>query len=162
MLAEADVINQDLEAEEQDAAQAQKKILELYAFILQWTLSCLDSKSHQDKSSAPVIRKGVKNVKSKTNLKEISWDATAQIQSALEAMVKVMRLKLSRLLVATSERDTFINLFTRPVYLLLENEARVKNTAIRMHCFRVLCVAIKHHGHAAGESLFNHHNLFGH
>ena len=61
-----------------------------------------------------------------------------------------MKLKLSKIFVTTPERDTFVSLFTRPVYLLLENEARVKNVAIRMHAFKVLCVAVKHHGHASG------------
>jgi condensin complex subunit 1 len=64
----------------------------------------------------------------------------------------VLRLKLGRIFVTTSERDTFIGLFTKPVYHILENEARVKNSAIRNHCFRVLCIAVKHHGHAYSGS----------
>lgn len=66
-------------------------------------------------------------------------------------MSRVLKLKLARVFVTTSERDTFVSLFTRPVYLVLESEARCKSTAIRMHVFKVLCVAVKHHGHAFGE-----------
>lgn len=44
----------------------------------------------------------------------------------------------------------FVGLFTRAVYLILESESRVKSTAIRMHSFKVLCIAVKHHGHAYG------------
>ncbi|KAF4552437.1 Condensin complex subunit 1-like protein [Elsinoe fawcettii] len=150
MLTEADVVHNDIESGEQDAASQQKRVLEMYGFLLQWALAAIDAKSAQEKSTAPVARKGLKGTKSKANLKDATWDPSSQIQAAFEAMVKVMRLKLSRIFVATSERDTFISLFTRPVYLLLENEARVKNTAIRMHSFRVLCIAVKHHGHAAG------------
>lgn len=51
----------------------------------------------------------------------------------------------------TSDRDTFINLFTRAIYLILESEQRVKSLAIRMHAFKVLCIAVKHHGHAFGR-----------
>ncbi|KAF2218651.1 condensin complex component cnd1 [Elsinoe ampelina] len=150
IVAEADVVHNDIESEEQDAVMQQKRVLEMYGFLLQWALSAIDAKSTQEKSSAPVVRKGLKGTKSKANLKDAAWDPSSQIQAAFEAMVKVMRLKLARIFVATSERDTFISLFTRPVYLLLENESRVKNTAIRMHSFRVLCIAVKHHGHAAG------------
>ncbi|PSK56962.1 Condensin complex subunit 1 [Elsinoe australis] len=150
IVAEADVVHNDLESEEQDAIQHQKRVLEMYGFLLQWALTCVDAKSTQEKSMAPVARKGLKGAKSKANIKDAAWDPSSQIQAAFEAMVKVMRLKLSRIFVATSERDTFISLFTRPVYLLLENETRVKNTGIRMHSFRVLCIAVKHHGHAAG------------
>ncbi|KAI7577971.1 hypothetical protein KC343_g21547, partial [Hortaea werneckii] len=69
---------------------------------------------------------------------------------ALDSMTKVMKLKLAKVFVTTSERDTFISLFTRPVYQILESEQRVKSTAIRMHAFKVLCIAVKHHGHAYG------------
>ncbi len=66
-------------------------------------------------------------------------------------MSKVMKLKLGKLFLTTSERDTFVGLLTRPVYMVLESEQRVKNTAIRMHAFKVLCIAVKHHGHGYGR-----------
>lgn len=96
------------------------------------------------------MRKPAKGTKAKTAVKETSWDPTSQLQAALEVMAKVMKIKLAKVFVTTSERDTFISMFTRPVYLLLENEARVKNVALRMHAFKVLCIAVKHHGHANG------------
>lgn len=71
----------------------------------------------------------------------------------MDVMSKVLKLKLARIFVTTSERDTFVSLFTRPVYLILESEARVKNNTIRMHTFKVLCIAVKHHGHAFGPYL---------
>jgi len=65
-------------------------------------------------------------------------------------MSKVLKLRLVRVFTTTSDRDTFVNLFTRAVYLVLESEARVKSTPMRMHAFKVLCIAVKHHGHAYG------------
>ena len=83
-----------------------------------------------------------------------SWDSAAQLQSALDVMSKVLKLKLGKIFLTTSERDTFIGLLTRPVYMVLESEQRVKNTAIKMHAFKVLCIAVKHHGHGYGERLY--------
>jgi condensin complex subunit 1 len=74
-----------------------------------------------------------------------------RLQTALDTMCKVLKLKLSKIFLTTSERDTFISLLTRPVYMTLESEQRVKNTAIRMHAFKVLCIAVKHHGHGYGK-----------
>jgi len=34
---------------------------------------------------------------------------------------------------------------------VLESEQRVKSMPIRMYAYRVLCMAVKHHGHAYGE-----------
>ena len=79
-----------------------------------------------------------------------AWDSPTHMQTALDTMCKVLKLRLSRLFPTTSQRDTFVALFTRPIYLVLEREAQVKSTAIKMHSFKVLCIAVKHHGHAYG------------
>jgi condensin complex subunit 1 len=150
--AQADLIHSDLEVDEQETLQHHKQILELYGFLLQWTISAVETRALEKTASEPAKARG-KGVKAKAGAnKEGSWDSSAQLETALDKMSKVLRLKLARIFVTTSERDTFIGLFTKPVYYILENEARVKNTAIRMHCFRVLCISVKHHGHAFGRS----------
>lgn len=150
---EADVVHGELETEEQDAFQHQKKLLEMYAFLLQWSISVVETKAAEKSSSVPVKGRGAgKGAKAKATAKDGSWDSSAQLQSALGTMCKVLKLKLGKIFVTTSERDTFIGLFTRPVYLVLENEQRVKSTGMRMHAFKVLCIAVKHHGHAFGTA----------
>ncbi|GAB7355440.1 hypothetical protein MBLNU459_g5947t1 [Dothideomycetes sp. NU459] len=150
--AEADVVHHDLEAEEQESIQHHKKLLEIFAFLLQWCLASVETRVSTEKSTAPAARgRGAKPSKAKgSSTKDAAWDPSTQIQTAFDTMTKVMKLKLAKIFVTTSERDTFIGLFTRPVYVMMESEARVKNTAIRMHSFRVLCIAVKHHGHAYG------------
>lgn len=146
---QADIIHADIEAEEQDALLYHKTILEMYGCLLRWTVSAVETRSLEKSASAPVARGRGKAAKPKAGTsKDGTWDASAQLETALDRMSKVLRLKLGRIFVTTSERDTFIGLFTKPVYYILENEARVKSKAIREHCFRVLCIAVKHHGHA--------------
>ncbi|KAF2876692.1 armadillo-type protein [Massariosphaeria phaeospora] len=155
---QADVVHSDLEADEQETLQHHKKLLEMYGFLLRWTISAVETRALEKSASAPT--KGRKGAKSKSGAsKDGSWDASAQLETALDRMSKVLKLKLARIFVTTSERDTFISLFTKPVYHILENEARVKNTAIRMHCFRVLCIAAKHHGHAYSAQTAINQNL---
>lgn len=150
---QADIVHADIESEEQDALPHHKQILEMYGFLLRWTISAVETRALEKSASAPAARGRGKGAKSKSGAsKDGTWDASAQLETALDRMSKVLRLKLGRIFVTTSERDTFIGLFTKPVYYILENEARVKSTAIRMHCFRVLCIAIKHHGHAYSRS----------
>lgn len=147
--AEADIIHHDLETEEQDAVQHHKQLLEMYGFLLQWTLSAVEVKA-AEKTAAPAMKRGGKSAKAKAGAKDGTWDPSSQLQVAMETMCKVMKLKLGKIFITTSDRDTFVNLFTRSIYLMLENEARVKNTATRMHGFKVLCIAVKHHGHGFG------------
>jgi condensin complex subunit 1 len=147
---EADIIHSDLEADEQEAVQQHKQLLEMYGFLLQWALSAVEVKAAEKPATAAPARRTGKSGKSKQSSKEGNWDWTPQIQISMETMCKVLKLKLGKIFLTTSDRDTFVNLFTRSVYLLLENEQRVKNMAIRMHAFKVLCIAVKHHGHAFG------------
>ena len=150
---EADIIHHEFENEEQDDGRHQKQLLEMYAFLLQWSISVLEVKAAEKPATASAKGRGSgKAAKSKSGAKDSTWDSSSQLQAALETMCKVLKLKLGKLFVTTSERDTFVGLFTRPVYLLMESEQRVKSTTIRMHAFKVLCIAVKHHGHAFGMS----------
>lgn len=154
LAAEADAIAHDLEnPDEQEILAHHKSLLEIYGFLIQWTMACVETKAAEKSSSAPVARARGKGAKSKAASKQGDdhWDSAAQLQSALDVMSKVMKLKLGKLFLTTSERDTFVGLLTRPVYMVLESEQRVKNTAIRMHAFKVLCIAVKHHGHGYGR-----------
>lgn len=146
--AEAQIVHHEEQDGEIETA-AHKRILETLGFLLQWCIAAVEAKS-AEKPAAPARGKGAKGAKGKAAQRDGTWDPSSQLQTALDIMAKVMKLKLARIFVTTSERDTFIGLFTRPTYLILESETRVKSTAIRMHAFKVLCVAIKHHGHAHG------------
>ena len=150
--AEADVIHHELDSEEQDTTTGYKQLLEIFGFLLQWAIAAVETKAAEKPSSgAPSRGRGGKGAKAKSGSnKETAWDSSSQLQTAMDVMSKVLKLKLAKIFLTTSERDTFISLFTRPVYLILENESRVKNTAIRMHAFKVLCIAVKHHGHGFG------------
>ena len=147
--AEADIVYTDVEADEQDALQAHKQLLEMYGYLLQWAISAVEVKAAEKSVTAAPARRGGKGTKTKSG-KDGQWDSTNQIQTAMDIMCKVMKLKLGKIFMTTSDRDTFINLFTRSIYLVLESENRVKTTSTRMFCFKVLCIAIKHHGHAFG------------
>ncbi|KAG5922800.1 hypothetical protein E4U42_005260 [Claviceps africana] len=131
--------------DEQDSVPHHKELLEIYGFLLQWTIAAVETKAAEKSSNAPVARGRGKPRKNAS--KEESWDSATQLQAALEITCKVLKQKLSKIFLTTSERDTFIGLLTRPVYMILESEQRAKTTSIRMHCFKVLCIAVKHHGH---------------
>jgi condensin complex subunit 1 len=148
--AEADAVHNDIDSpDDQESFSHHKQLLEVYGFLLQWTIAAVEAKAAEKSSAAPVARGRGKPKKGAA--KEDTWDSATQLQAALEIMCKVLKLKLSKIFLTTSERDTFVSLLTRPVYMILESEQRVKTTSIRMHCFKVLCMAVKHHGHGYGK-----------
>lgn len=153
LAAEADAVNNDLEnPDDQEIIAHHKTLLEIYGYLLQWTIACVEAKAAEKTTSAPISRARGKGAKAKATGKDGNWDSAAQLQAALDVMAKVLKLKLSKIFLTTSERDTFIGLLTRPVYMVLESEQRVKTTSIRMYAFKLLCIAVKHHGHGYGES----------
>ncbi|KAF2268508.1 condensin [Lojkania enalia] len=160
--AQTNIVHSDLEVDdqyEQETIQHHKQLLEIYGFLLRWTILAVETRALEKSAEAPVRGRG-KGAKARSGAgKDASWDASSQLQTALDVMSNTLKLKLARIFVTTSERDTFIDLFTRPVYHILENEARVKVDGIRKHCFRVLCIAIKHHGHAFGAQTAINQNL---
>ncbi|CAH0026072.1 unnamed protein product [Clonostachys rhizophaga] len=144
--AEVDAAHSDMESpDDEGTLPHHKKLLEIFGFLLQWTIAAVEAKAAEKSSTAPAARGRGKAKKGTT--KEDTWDSTAQLQSALDIMCKVLKLKLTSIFLTTSERDTFVGLLTRPVYMILESEQRAKSVPIRMHCFKVLCIAVKHHGH---------------
>lgn len=150
---ETDIIQNDLESYEQEMVSHHKQLLEVYGFLLQWTVSAVEKKAAEKSANATATRARGKGTKSKSGMKnkDENWDSSVQLQTAVGTICNTLKLKLSRIFLTTSERDTLIGLFTRPVYMILENEQRVKDTAIRMHAFKLLCLAVKHHGHGYGN-----------
>ncbi|PGH00467.1 condensin complex subunit 1 [Blastomyces parvus] len=147
---QADICHHDIESDETDAIQHHKRLLEMYGFLLQWTLSAVETKLAEKPAIAAPARRGAGKSKPKPATNDERWDSSAQIQIAMDVMCKVLKLKLGKIFMTTSDRDTFVSLFTRTIYLILESEQRVKSMSIRMHAFKVLCIAVKHHGHAFG------------
>ncbi|KAK5188175.1 condensin complex non-SMC subunit Cnd1, partial [Cryomyces antarcticus] len=80
LAAEADVVHNDLEADEQESVQHHKQPLEMFAFLLQWTMAAVETKAAEKPASAPAARgKGAKSAKSKTGAnKDGSWDSSMQ------------------------------------------------------------------------------------
>ncbi|SZF03649.1 unnamed protein product [Blumeria hordei] len=163
---QVDNVHSDLESDEQEVLANHKQLLEVLSFLLQWAISAVETKIIEKSTTAPAVRVRGKSTKIKAGVKNNGsvWDPTTQLQTALDTVCKTLKLKLSKIFLTTSERDTLIGLLTRPVYMVLESEQRTKNTTIRMHAFKVLCTAIKHHGHgyAAQISIIQNLTYFEH
>ncbi|KAF2746927.1 hypothetical protein M011DRAFT_468209 [Sporormia fimetaria CBS 119925] len=155
--AEAELAHADVEADERELMPHHKQLLEMYAFLLQWAVSAVETRSLE--KPATTAAKGRGKGAKKTLSKDDSWDSSEQLEKAFDVMSKVLAVRLSRVFMTTADRETFVSLFTKPVYHVLENEARVKKTSTRNHCFKVLCMAVKHHGHAFGAQTAINQNL---
>jgi len=102
--------------------------------------------------------------------KNESWTWVDQIAPTLALISRVLRLKTHKIWSTTIERDTFITCvihpcyqdvrllnqtrcITRPAYHITENEQYMKSQNIRLGVYKVICLAVKHHGHVLAAQI---------
>lgn len=161
--AQVDATARDVDHEDQQTVAAHKMPLEMYAFLLNWFVGAAEkvkaSGGEENAAAAPPPRArrgrggkaGTSRQAAKKNTEEWTW--IEQIPQTLGIISKVLRLKTQRIWVTTVERDTFINCITRPVYHITESEAYMKLQPIRLGAYKVICLAVKHHGHALAAQI---------
>ncbi|KAJ7211815.1 non-SMC mitotic condensation complex subunit 1-domain-containing protein [Mycena haematopus] len=156
--AELDATIRDLD----DAPQVylpHKGPLEMYAFLLQWFVSAAEKVKQADPDApatpAPKTKKprGGKSAATARSgrtaaSKKAEWTWIDQIPTTLNLISKVLRLSTQRIWTTTAEKDTFISCLTRPAYHITENELYMKQQDIKLSVYKVICLAVKHHGHA--------------
>lgn len=120
---------------------AHKQYLEAYAYLAHCLLTYLGLE-HIPSSNT--------NSKKVTNQAlEVFKNNCTQLENIMDAICAVFKLHLSKLFTTTPEKDLFVSSFTRPIYILMENEPRVKVVGVKMYMFKVIAMAVKFHGHAS-------------
>lgn len=72
-----------------------------------------------------------------------------EVENGLTAVITVLSLDLSKVFVTTPERDSFVELFSRPIINLMESPERMKLVPIKILIFRALCIAVTKHKHGS-------------
>ncbi|CCK71959.1 condensin subunit YCS4 KNAG_0I01740 [Huiozyma naganishii CBS 8797] len=136
-----------------------KSLLEAYGYLTHALLFFLQEDVHRVAAAASSSSSSSnlgRNRKSATNdgtssshNVELFKRSCSQIESLCETTLAVLALNLSTLFQTTPEKDLFVGLFTRPLYSLIEVEASIKLTTLKLVVQRVLAVAVKSHGQAS-------------
>ncbi|KAF8556860.1 hypothetical protein OG21DRAFT_1506074 [Imleria badia] len=156
---QVDAAIRDSREEDQQVVIAHKLPLEMYAFLLHWFVSAAEkvkSKGEEDAPHPPPRRRGrggkAGGSRAAARTAE-SWSWVDQIPATLELFSKAMKLKTHRIWMTSPERDAFITCITRPAYHIAESEQYMKDHGIKMNVYKVICIAVKHHGHAAAAQI---------
>ncbi|KAH9970214.1 non-SMC mitotic condensation complex subunit 1 [Lactifluus volemus] len=128
----------------------------MYAFLLNWSARSVEKVNvpDEDASAGTVPTKSRKGqggkatqsrVASKNKAAEWSWKD--QIVPILTLIAKIVKLKTSKIWTVSGERDTFIGCLTAPAHHVTEDEQYMKSQPIKLRVYKVICLAVKHHGH---------------
>ncbi|KTW27660.1 hypothetical protein T552_02101 [Pneumocystis carinii B80] len=143
-------LSRDILENEIDIQDQRKNILEILGFSLYWLVSIIE-RTTSNVSHSQNFSRGTKSSKfNKKNQKQESLDFNYFFHNSLDVMCKILGLRLSKLWVTIPERDIFVSLFIRSAYLIFENEQLMKISSVKMRVFKLLCIAVKHQGHAFG------------
>ncbi|KAF9919096.1 Condensin complex subunit [Lobosporangium transversale] len=146
---------QDLEINDQDVYMQHREALEMYGFLIFWTIGITEQKATSraavsEKAGKATRAKGARSGKDNDEAVEGTSTWTTEKQKALSLMSKCLELHLSRIWTATHEKETFVSLFFKPAYQILENKENIKIVALKQRVYKVLCICIKRHNHEFG------------
>jgi condensin complex subunit 1 len=153
----SDLTHSIIDSGETDQFNTQKQYLEVYAYLTHVLIVYFGLEQIPTSNT-----NGTKKVNSQSL--EIFKNNCSQLEVILDAVCIPLKLHLNKLFVTTPERDLFIGAFTRPIYLLMENEPRMKVSSIKMYMFKIISMAVKFHGHnsAAQSAILQNLTYFGH
>ncbi|KAG2363022.1 non-SMC mitotic condensation complex subunit 1-domain-containing protein [Suillus spraguei] len=159
--AQIDAAIRDSKEEDQQIVMAHKLPLEMYAFLVNWFVGAAEKVKAMDEEDAPPApvkarrgRGGKAGASRAAAAKKAEqWTWIDQIPGTLELICKALKLKTHRIWVTSPERDAFITCLTRPAYHVAESEQYMKIQNIRMHVYKVICLAVKHHGHTLAAQI---------
>ncbi|QHS74988.1 condensin subunit YCS4 [Saccharomyces paradoxus] len=126
-----------------------KRYLEEYGYLIQVLLTFLQDELHKVSSQSTNLNRSVKNGKNDSANVELFKRDCNQMENLLESIIKVLEINLSKIFQTTPEKDLFIGLFTRPLFVLLEIEPLAKVSSIKMFIQRILAMCVKNHGQSS-------------
>ncbi|KIK68647.1 hypothetical protein GYMLUDRAFT_54247 [Collybiopsis luxurians FD-317 M1] len=155
-----DSARRDIQAEEQQVYSTHKTPLEMYAFLLQWFVQAAEKVKGEAEPSTPVPKarrgKGMKAGVGRSTAKKHSeeWSWFGHVASTLSLIGRLLgQLNIQRLWTTNTERDLFIGCITRPAYQVAESESFMKSAEVEQNFYKVICRAVKNHGHGNAAAI---------
>ncbi|ORY51018.1 ARM repeat-containing protein [Rhizoclosmatium globosum] len=139
--------SEDLAGDAQTFDSVHKPAMEIYAFLLHWLVDVAENHAKTAKAaetakeSVTATKGKKKTTKAKADVEGWNWDI--QRCYLLETVVSLLKLEIQRIIISTSERDTFISMITKSVCFLLEDPDSGKNARLKNAAFSVLGLAAK-------------------
>jgi len=154
------------DAGHQGSFDDEKQVLEMYMFLLHWLIVTAETKvmPSSDDAEAPGPAAAGGKKKKVTKKKTEEWEWTAQKEKALQVMESLLELRLGRIWHMDHERDNFISVFTKPIYIILEGKENLKDATITALVYNIigLCVKLYNHGFTATTSIMQCLSYFEH
>ncbi|CEP64214.1 condensin subunit YCS4 LALA0_S10e05116g [Lachancea lanzarotensis] len=126
-----------------------KRQLEEYGYLVHVLLYFLEQEISSSASQTNAAKASGRSQKASEVNANATKKTSGQIENLLEGILKVLGLNLSRIFQTTPERDLFLGLFTKPIYVLIETEQILKMPAIKLFILKIIGTAVKNHAQSS-------------
>ncbi|GBC07485.1 hypothetical protein RclHR1_00750019 [Rhizophagus clarus] len=144
-----------LDVDDESTYSEHRTVLEMYGFILYWfIISAEDKAASRNDANGVRAKRTTRQTRSKTaSINHEDWDWSTQKEEVLNLMVKVLELRIKKIWTAAYERETFVSLFTKSTYRMLENITMIKPSSVKSikpRIYTVLSMCVTEHNHLLG------------
>ncbi|KAJ3027417.1 UNVERIFIED_CONTAM: Condensin complex subunit [Siphonaria sp. JEL0065] len=132
-----------------------KPVIEVYAFFVHWLVDSAENRHRSSKADITAKESATRKKKTaKSKVADVDgWNWDTQKCLLLETLGSLLKLEIQRIIISTSERDTFIGMITKSVSFILEDAESVKNARMKNAAFVILGLAAKKFDNALSKSV---------
>ncbi|KAJ1981931.1 condensin complex non-SMC subunit Cnd1 [Dimargaris xerosporica] len=120
------------------------EVSERYAFILQWFVNGVVTKSTSNADTARGTKRAKSRSESDTALPD-TWGKQSVI--LWKGINDILRLKLNKLWTSTPARDTFVGVLTKVSYQVLEHQPFARHVDLRLLAYGCIGQCVQHYNH---------------
>ncbi|CAG8485546.1 2013_t:CDS:10 [Paraglomus brasilianum] len=156
----------DLQANDDQTFDSHRQALNMWSFLLGWATYLAEnkaqSKQNQKETGEFTSRSGRRGKERNNEPSQWNWDE--QRKATLTVMVNVLKLNLESIWVMKQELETFVGIFTKTVFLILESPLNIKDQSTKMHLFEILAISTKNYKQtfAIKTSILQHLRYYEH
>ncbi|KAJ3103470.1 Condensin complex subunit [Phlyctochytrium planicorne] len=135
----------DLSEGLQETFDEHRMALEFYSFAISQLMEAAESKAKKEKAAAaPVVAttKGKRaTTKKAKGAEDLAWPS--QRERLLKTLSSMLIMELSRIVIATSERDGIMSMITKAIAFILEDPDAIKISSTRLCIFDIFSICAK-------------------
>ena len=143
-----------------------KRHLEEYGYVIHTILFYLKEDIHKAASRSSNLNKGRRSTNGnvESQVVEKFKSSCNQISQLCESIITILNTNFSRIFQTTPEKDLFIGLFTRPLFLLVEVEATIKVPVLKHSIMEIIALSVRNHGQSSSvqNSILTNLTYFSH
>ncbi|GAM19425.1 hypothetical protein SAMD00019534_026000 [Acytostelium subglobosum LB1] len=137
--------------------QQVRNSLKIYVFFIQWfnhfstndkSVSASSGAGASGSSGATTANSKKRKTSKQTGVEEIHWEQEGSKERTLTLLHSLLELNLAQLWKLDCPEEAFVQMITRMVYAMIENQANIRSKPIKQTLFAIIIILVQRYNHA--------------